>query len=133
MTDKLHFDDLTKITCPFGMLDDDTRKRLLEWEHGWEFFSFVDWRDHYTNCPTLPGTTYRAKPITIEIPWDVLRQEIQWVAYDDASGWWGFDGDPEYDGHGLVLRGAVFSLNCLDLPTHHKPEIAKFKRPEASK
>lgn len=32
MTEKLRFDDLTKIACPFGMLDDDTKERLMTHE-----------------------------------------------------------------------------------------------------
>lgn len=61
---KLHFDDLTKITCPFGMLDDDTQRRLDD--HVDAGGAIEGWRD----CGwSLCGNgiwdkyiTYRAKP-----------------------------------------------------------------------
>ena len=61
MTEKMHFDDLTKITCPLGMLDEDTRKRLRSWEHEWEGFDGTDWYEAV--CPGwYNDVTYRAKP-----------------------------------------------------------------------
>ena len=43
MSDKLHFDDLTQITCPFGMLDDDTQKRLRACEEVLFYNCFGEW------------------------------------------------------------------------------------------
>jgi len=43
MTEKFHFDDLTKITCPTGMLDDDTFQRLEAWSHGHELWDGCKW------------------------------------------------------------------------------------------
>ena len=56
---KLHFDDLTQITCPFGMLDDDTKERLRAcneveiFEGCWTNKQGLSW---------FYSTTYRAKP-----------------------------------------------------------------------
>ena len=79
---KLHFDDLTQITCPFGMLDDDTQGRFTEYKISggvieiwtssnlWENehlnplnFSFQDWR------------VYRAKPKP--------KRVVTWVQWDE--------------------------------------------------
>jgi hypothetical protein len=59
--DRLNFADLTTITAPFGLLDEDTKERLKAWPHGWESFLGSDW------CRKCDGEwgryyTYRAKP-----------------------------------------------------------------------
>lgn len=67
---KLHFDDLTKITCPFGMLDDDTQQRLMDCEDRWLGINItVLWRDNIT---------YRAKPKP--------KRVVTWVQWDSTWG-----------------------------------------------
>lgn len=63
MTDKLHFDDLTKINCPFGMLDGDTQERLKACGDV-EYFSYgEEWRSRELPFVTVsPNITYRQKP-----------------------------------------------------------------------
>lgn len=79
MADKLHFDDLTQITCPFGMLDDDTQRRLDD--HVDAGGAIEGWRD----CGwSLCGNgiwdkyiTYRAKPQP--------KRVVTWVQYDNGN------------------------------------------------
>jgi hypothetical protein len=52
--------DLTKITTPFGLLDEDTQQRLQSWPHGWEAFKSDGWVT--TQPKWAPSVTYRAKP-----------------------------------------------------------------------
>ena len=76
---KLHFDDLTKITCPFGMLDDDTQRRLDD--HVDAGGAIEGWRD----CGwSLCGNgiwdkyiTYRAKPQP--------KRLVSWLHWDEAN------------------------------------------------
>ena len=96
MDDKLHFDDLTKITCPIGMLDDDTRRRLTEHSmaydiQGWGADGWVTIRK-----PLLySGTVYRAAPFTMPVyPWAALHERILWCAVDDKGDAWAYMGKP---------------------------------------
>ena len=70
---KLHFDDLTKITCPFGMLNDDTQERLRACDdvEVWDGQQWVNneasaWYCYYT---------YRAKPKP--------KRLVTWVHWDE--------------------------------------------------
>ena len=73
---KLHFEDLTQITCPFGMLDDDTQRRLDD--HVDAGGAIEGWRD----CGWLlcgngiwdKYITYRAKPKP--------KRVVTWVHWD---------------------------------------------------
>lgn len=38
--------DLTKITTPFGLLDEATQEALKAWPHGFEEWWNGDWIDH---------------------------------------------------------------------------------------
>ena len=61
---KLHFDDLTQITCPLGMLDDETREKLLDHmavAGRIEIFDQNRWAAD-TGLMLTNNTTYRAKP-----------------------------------------------------------------------
>ena len=60
MSDKLHFEDLTQITCPFGMLDDDTQERLRACGET-QYFT-TRWQDRGTPIVWDVYLTYRAKP-----------------------------------------------------------------------
>ena len=89
MTEKLHFEDLTQITAPFGLLDDDTQARLKAWPHGWEYISmikrrWIDWRNPFWEFTS----TYRAKPAPLmqdPVPWGQIPKGMDWAARD-ASG-----------------------------------------------
>jgi hypothetical protein len=89
MTEKLHFDDLTQITAPFGLLDDDTQARLRAWPHGWEFVSFdkMGWGE--AEGPIWAFTaTYRAKPapLTQDVyPWGQIPKGMDWAARDESG------------------------------------------------
>lgn len=61
--EKLHFADLSKINSPLGLLDDDTRKRLMQSTEEIEFLSLNMGIWCHTDEPSwMPGTTYRVKP-----------------------------------------------------------------------
>lgn len=74
---KLHFEDLTQITCPFGMLDDDTQRKLDNhaaaggeveiWrDYGWSLCKYINWDEYLT---------YRAKPKP--------KRLVTWLQWDD--------------------------------------------------
>ena len=70
---KLHFEDLTKITCPFGMLDDDTQQRLKACE---EVESFEGYGWYYKPYPRFsPYRVYRAKPQP--------KRLVSWLHWDE--------------------------------------------------
>ena len=71
---KLHFEDLTKITCPFGMLDDDTQERLKACGET-EFWNDGRWNDG--KCFAYQYLTYRAKPKP--------QRLVTWVQWDDQD------------------------------------------------
>lgn len=66
MTGK-HFEDLTKIDCPFALLDDDTQKRLRSYKGAFEHFGIGGlWVGPKNNGPGwYPHQTYRAKPVPV--------------------------------------------------------------------
>ena len=72
---KLHFDDLTQITCPFGMLDDDTQERLRACGET-EFWNDGRWNE--TTGFKFQYLTYRAKPKP--------QRLVTWVEWDDTWG-----------------------------------------------
>ena len=61
-----HFDDLTKINVPFGLLDDDTKARLKAEKGYFQVYdNFVGWKGIYR--PTWAwGCVYRIKPMPVE-------------------------------------------------------------------
>jgi hypothetical protein len=94
--DKLHFDDLTAITCPFGMLDAATQERLKAWPHGWEFWNIEEW-----DMARVPSSgsinVYRAKPApqpAPDVPWSALADWVQYVAMDENGSVWGYCSAP---------------------------------------
>jgi hypothetical protein len=105
MTDKVHFDDLTKINVPFGLLDDDTKERLAAWPYGCEVFSLSGWKSFssfraYTHWGYID--TYRAKPapVTQDVyPWDAMPDEVQWCARDEDGAAYPFTDKPVSGGY----------------------------------
>ena len=54
--------DLTQLCKPFGLLHAETREALLEWPHGWTWFTgSTSWESLVEPCWS-PSSTYRAKP-----------------------------------------------------------------------
>ena len=87
---KLHFKDLTQITCPFGMLDDDTQERLKACDEV-EFFRSNGW--YHIGANEMSFTlfyTYRAKPKP--------KRLVSWAQYDDDNVGlhWGTYGEASY-------------------------------------
>jgi hypothetical protein len=90
--------DLTKITTPIGLLDDETQKALMKHlesggslevftPHGWE----SAWRKRFSWAET-----YRAAPARqLEIPWHVIKDEFQWAAMDVDGAVWCYTVRPE--------------------------------------
>ena len=91
MTGK-HFDDLTAIDCPFGMLDECTQERLKAakpvqvFNRDWvEINSELFWN----------GSTYRAKPQPpLPLP-PGLGKEWRWIAMDESGGVYVFTNRPK--------------------------------------
>lgn len=76
---KLHFEDLTQITCPFGMLDDDTQERLKACDKV-QYFATIGWfdQDDRDNRPWNLSYTFRAKPKP--------KRVVTWLQWDDTWG-----------------------------------------------
>jgi hypothetical protein len=59
---ELHLEDLTRITAPFGLLDDATQRRLMEWPHGLDYYSTLGvWVEAFTPV-YYREVVYRARP-----------------------------------------------------------------------
>lgn len=56
---KYHFDDLTEINCCFGLLDEDTQKRMEDCDEV-QRFDRTKWVNSFTIFD--PDLTYRQKP-----------------------------------------------------------------------
>ena len=67
--------DLTKITTPFGLLDEETQRALKECGGPWELLGDDGWFD--TGTPLFAGgNTYRQKPQPREyVAWGVVRPD----------------------------------------------------------
>ena len=93
---KLHFDDLTQITCPFGMLDDDTQERLKACDKV-QYFATIGWfdQDDRDNRPWNLSYTFRAKPKPKRVVTWLLSDEGSWCFYPtlpraiDGQGFYG--------------------------------------------
>ena len=96
--DRKHFDDLTKINVPLGLLDDDTYNRLRAHDGQIEF-RFTDirkWFEAYAPDWSL-HVHYRAKPQPLtkpQVPWEHMADWVQYVARDENGQIWAFDTVP---------------------------------------
>lgn len=98
MTDKIHFDDLTKITCPTGMLDDDTFERLYSHAIGGDvdYWGGDSWSEVQRGAKLLRNSicTYRLapKPVCKTVyPWAALHRDVVACAVDTDSFAYAFD------------------------------------------
>jgi hypothetical protein len=98
---RLHFDDLTKITCPPGMLDDDTFNRLRAYDGPLQWWVGNQWlRTSVRRSPDYlrqSGIVLRAEPAPLRpliVPWHVLDDWIQWVARNENGEVWGYKSEP---------------------------------------
>ena len=101
---KLHFDDLTQITCPFGMLDDDTQRRLDDhvdaggaiegWRDcGWSLCGNGIWDEYLT---------YRAKPKP--------KRLVTWLRWDETNSPIYFDDLYEADQFLTEVGGHIYRI-----------------------
>jgi len=121
MTDKLHFDDLTKITCPLGLLDDDTRERLTEHKRA---YSIQAWRADGWLTIRIPmfcaDSTYRAAPFTMPTyPWAAMHKRLKWCAVDKNGEVYGYENTPDKAHSMWLARGEHFRID--DVFSDYKP------------
>jgi hypothetical protein len=98
---RLHFADLTAITAPFGLLDDDTQARLHAWRHGWEWLG-PDGKWQPTDALGLShAATYRARPAPLvqdTVDWSHVAEPYNWHARDESGQGFFFEEEPtKYD------------------------------------
>ena len=120
MTDKIHFDNLTKINVPFALLDDDTQTRLKAWPYGWECVPLrVGFWVGVSTPAWLAGYTYRAKPDPATqdtYPWDGLPDWVQYAARNEEGDAWGFASEPHIEQDFWDSR----EYNCARIDLIHK-------------
>lgn len=111
---RLHFDDLTAITAPFGLLDDDTRQRLHAWPHGWEFVTARgEWAVCY-NPQFFRDYAYRARPAPLEpdyVDWSHVAEPFNWHARDENGYRFFYKAKPEL-GDGIWLDDLADNDMC---------------------
>ena len=82
---RLHFDDLTAITAPFGLLDDDTQKRLQVAPYGVELLRANGAWLLPVSSSLFPNLTYRARPAPLVqdiVDWSHVAPPFNWHARD---------------------------------------------------
>jgi hypothetical protein len=93
--------DLTTITTPYGLLDDETRRRLRA--HGGPYEAYIHngvWvKKSYIGWGI--ADTYRVKPVPLTKPsinWAHVAPQYRWLAQDeDGLAWLYADVAPFYD------------------------------------
>lgn len=115
MTDRVHFDDLTAINVPYGLLDDDTQKRLRDCGGPLEGFRAVGGWIEVTPPAFSPSFTYRqasGKPLIVH-HWNMLADWVQYVARDKSGDVWAYECKPEAHADWLVDGGDAQPLNAI--------------------
>ena len=99
MTDRVHFDDLTKINVPFGLLDDDTQERLRAHGGPCQVFDGRKWvapDTEYGSTLFYIECTYRVAPPKprrlIVKDWAMIRGNF--VARDEDGHIGSYEGKP---------------------------------------
>jgi hypothetical protein len=91
--------DLTTITTANGLLDEETRRRLVA--HGGPYEFYTDRGGWALGSPTIyMGITYRVKPVPLTKPsinWAHVAPQYKWLAQDeDGRAWLYADVAPSY-------------------------------------
>lgn len=103
MTDRLHFADLTAITAPFGLLDDDTQQRLRAWPHGATFLTVNGSWAPRGSMPWYANVTYRARPAPLVpdyVDWSQVGPAVNHFARNEDGVVCGFECEPRQNGRG---------------------------------
>ena len=79
--------DLTKITTPFGLLDDETQAALMAYVNDGgavqRYTAVGEWLDYDFEPEFYHNVTYRAKPLTLP-KWPTgLLPKWKWIAMDE--------------------------------------------------
>jgi hypothetical protein len=94
---RLHFADLTAITAPFGLLDDDTQARLLGWPHGADlFYDGGEWVPNDDGA-FFVDVTYRARPAPLTqdtVDWSDVAEPFNWHAREASGDGFFFEEEP---------------------------------------
>jgi len=106
---KLHFDDLTAITAPFGLLDEDTQRRLKE-AGPWDFLNCDGMWEGIEKPTWLLDLTYRKcpEPETDDyIDWSHVAPQFVCMARDESEYSYLHSAEPQalgclWDGEGDV-------------------------------
>jgi len=119
MTDKLHYFELTKITCPPGLLDDDTFERLKECTRmgKCEYWDGAAWKPIPSHHGVRRADVYvhRAVPLTMPVyPWAALHERLKWCAVDENGEAYAYIDKPtkrsyEWDSVGIIRIDGVFA------------------------
>lgn len=136
--EKVHFDDLTEINVPYGLLSDETKEALkaanlqaCEWEHythkGWEAIY-----SPFNGYCKFGMDVIRVKPAPqLDIPWDFIDDRYTHLAMDESGEWYLHKDKPTYyvkswlGGAGVLYIGSLFNL-----PKDIRPEQSLQTRPE---
>ena len=93
--------DLTKITTPFGLLDEETREALKAHGGPYEYWNSPinpsDWSD-VGEPRWIEGTVYRVKPhppTKPSIDWSRVAPKFRWLARDGDGTAWLYDEKPD--------------------------------------
>jgi len=123
-----HFDDLTQIDCPFGLLDGDTQARLFHAMHnaGILFYGPDGWALREGKAPLSNVMVYRAKPAPPTqdiVPWPALPDWVKWVGRDHSDEAWGYSFEPETDEDSFYLPRDAKSSRFVRIDDSHKGYI----------
>lgn len=135
--EKVHFDDLTEINVPYGLLSYETKEALeqadlqaCEWEH----YTHKGWEAIYS---PLNGyckfnmDVIRAKPAPqLDIPWDFISDRYTHLAMGESGGWNLHTQKPTYNGKIWMGSSTPLSGYLFNLPTNIDPAKSLQTRPK---
>lgn len=100
---------------------------------GWQQAMWCeDGKQHTGPVPDFPGQFYLdLHDWRDDIPWQCLKEEVQWVAMDDSNHWFGYSKEPTIkDDFWAKTGGVVRDLQGIKMPTPPDWQNSKTKRPE---
>jgi len=142
MTDRAHFENLTEINVPFGLLDDDTQERLKAWAHGWQLFNVHgNWLSVFKPFWNRQAV-YRALPEPNRKPsvnWDHVAKRFNVLTVDGVEQAMLWKSSPSpwpermiWSGKGPVYDANAFeSLDIGSGPWHQRIAYRPGYEPEA--